>query len=103
MATATIGNTGEIGDRHDLIPIHQLAGAIARKAARFAKVRGRRIRVDRGVLEREWPEIRSGKETSSILGFAAAPAPPIALDPNRRRDAVANGTTVYVVQIPDDA
>ena len=52
-----------------------------------------------GVLEREWPEIRSGNETSSIRGHSATPLPPIALDPDRRRFAVANGTSIYVVQV----
>jgi hypothetical protein len=63
----------------------------------------RLYRIEGGVLEHEWPEIQSGDETSSIRGYSSKPLPPIALDPSRRRFAVANGRTIHVVGIADCA
>jgi len=59
----------------------------------------RLYRIEGGVLEHEWPEIRSGNETSSIRGYTPKPLPPIALDPQGRRFAVANGSTIHAVVI----
>jgi hypothetical protein len=63
----------------------------------------RLYRIEGGVLEREWPEIQSGNETSSIRGYSPKPLPPTALDPNGRRFAVANGRTIHVVRIAINA
>ena len=59
----------------------------------------RLYRVAGGVLEKEWPAIQSGRETSSIFGYSPEPAKPIAIDPHKQRFAVANGKTIYVVQL----
>jgi hypothetical protein len=50
------------------------------------------------VLER-WETIKSGKQTSSIIGSGGS-IPPIAVDVARRRFAVADDSCVQVVQLP---
>jgi hypothetical protein len=58
----------------------------------------RLIQVETGVTVHEWPELRTGRQSSSILQASTAP-PPIAMDPVRRRFAVAGPQTITVVQL----
>lgn len=56
------------------------------------------IDVRSGKVIRRWPEIDSGSQNSSIIGQADAP-PPMALDPQNRRFAVAGPDAITVVQL----
>lgn len=56
-------------------------------------------RISDGALTHEWPDIRCGKERSSIVINKDDAARPTALDPIRHRFAIANDKTIFVVQI----
>jgi hypothetical protein len=60
-------------------------------------------RISDGALTHEWPAISCGKERSSIVINASDAAPPIALDQTRRRFAIANDKTIFVVRVPTTA
>ena len=53
-----------------------------------------------GLVAQEWPEVRSGTQTSSIL-VASPELPPIALDPIRRRCAIADREQIIVLQFDE--
>jgi hypothetical protein len=54
------------------------------------------VRLRDGVIERSWPHISSGKQTSSIVSPDSLP-PPLAMDPECRRFAVAGPDAIHVV------
>ncbi|HEY8144172.1 MAG TPA: hypothetical protein VIG06_15910 [Kofleriaceae bacterium] len=55
------------------------------------------IALDSGEVVREWPDLSSGTQVSSILWGAALP--PLALDRERRRFALADDEAIHVVEI----
>lgn len=55
--------------------------------------------ISSGKIIQSWPELDSGKQTSSIIAGNQAPLPPLALDPERHRFAVANPKSITVVQL----
>ena len=54
--------------------------------------------VDGQILE-EWPELPTGRQTSSILRGEKEPPPPMALDPGHRRFAVFVADKIHVVSV----
>jgi len=58
----------------------------------------RLFRTDKGRVVASWDDLSSGAQTSSILSDTELP-PPLALDPPRRRFAVATTEGVTVVQL----
>ena len=59
------------------------------------------IDISTGRVTRSWPELDTGRQTSSIIHHIDPP-PPIALDPARRRFAVAGEDRITVVQLGPD-
>jgi hypothetical protein len=47
----------------------------------------------------EWPELKTGRQVGSIIWHLPEPVPPFALDPVRRRFAVAHKDVVSVVEL----
>jgi hypothetical protein len=55
----------------------------------------------RGVVLAAWPDLATGRQTSSIIPRGSAPVPPVAVDDRRLRFAVADGDRVTVVSLVD--
>ena len=58
----------------------------------------RLIRLADGAVEHEWPELATGGQRCSIT-HGTEPMPPLALDPLRRRFAVALASGIHVVEV----
>jgi hypothetical protein len=56
------------------------------------------ISLETGKVLHEWKEMKTGKQTSSII-WGIEPVPPLALDPQNHRFAVATDENISVVQI----
>jgi hypothetical protein len=56
------------------------------------------IEVATGKVVMRWPEIASGTQNSSVIGSDTTP-PPIALDPQRQRFAVASPEAITVIEL----
>lgn len=56
------------------------------------------VSLDRGAVVHEWPELDSGRAVSSIA-LTSVPDPPIAMQPSRRRFAVASKEHVDVIEV----
>jgi hypothetical protein len=56
------------------------------------------ISLETGKVLHEWTELKTGKQTSSIIG-GIEPVPPLALDPSNHRFAVATEESIDVVQV----
>jgi hypothetical protein len=54
--------------------------------------------ISSGKIIQSWPELNSGKQISSILHHSESP-PPLALDPENKRFAIANEKEITVVQL----
>lgn len=59
----------------------------------------RLVELATGSVLREWPELPSGRQTSSITRGLAATQPPLALDPAGRRFAIHHGESITVVEL----
>ncbi|WP_374563835.1 hypothetical protein [Ideonella sp.] len=57
----------------------------------------RLIELKTGIVVRSWPDVRSGRQTSSILLSNEIP-PPVALDAANRRCAIADDTGITVIR-----
>jgi hypothetical protein len=57
------------------------------------------IDLSTGAVVRSWPELSSGRQTSSIIWGLKEGRPPLALDPAHARFAVADGEGITVVQL----
>jgi len=56
------------------------------------------VSLETGKILHEWTELKTGKQTSSII-WGIEPVPPLALDPSHRRFAVATEEGIEVVQV----
>lgn len=56
------------------------------------------IEIETGDLFASWPEIFSGRQNSSLIRHAG-PLPPLALDPEKKRFAVASEEAITVIQL----
>ncbi len=54
------------------------------------------ISIETGRTEREWPELKTGDQTSSIIRESP---PPVAFDPKTRRLAVADADGIRIVDV----
>jgi hypothetical protein len=52
-----------------------------------------------GEVVRDWKELQTGMQTSSICRHVSSSIPPMALDPTRRRFAVADSDAIHVVTL----
>lgn len=59
----------------------------------------RLLEVSTGALIEEWPELHTGHQASSIIWGLKEPIPPLALDPRRKRFAVAGAAAITVVRL----
>jgi hypothetical protein len=66
---------------------------------RYPKV----ISLATGEVVREWKELETGTQTSSICHHVSPSIPPMALDPMRRRFAVADSDAIHVVTLEASA
>jgi hypothetical protein len=57
------------------------------------------ISLTTGEVVQEWPELRTGTQTSSICHHLKESIPPLAFDPERRRFAVASADAIHVVTV----
>ncbi|WNG23671.1 hypothetical protein F0U62_06225 [Cystobacter fuscus] len=57
-----------------------------------------RIELATGRVVESWPELATGQQSSSIIGFLKSKPPPIAMDPVRRRFAVGTDKGIEIIR-----
>jgi hypothetical protein len=83
------------------VPLEEPAGMLAPIGENFVVgfyEHPKLIEVATGNIAMRWPEIASGTQNSSIIG-SDTPPPPIALDPQHQRFAVASPEAITVIEL----